>query len=126
MSKGNLLQVLVAEDLYDRLGESADILKRATYKAAKRWAGQEEVCRMRAMSFLYDACPSARFFMQVSPDLSTLKCLSLRNKYVEHSTAPCHTRCINSLLFLLCTQSYDKCARLCFSSGPVCTQSVIL
>ena len=65
MSKGDLLQVLVAEDLYDRLGESADLLKRATYKAAKRWAGQEEVCRARMMSFLYDACPSARFFMQV-------------------------------------------------------------
>lgn len=66
VSKGDLLQVLVAEDLYDRLGESADLLKRATYKAAKRWAGQEEVCRARMMSFLYDACPSARFFMQVA------------------------------------------------------------
>ncbi len=57
--------MLVAEDLYDRLGDAADILKRATYKAARRWAGQEEVCRARMMSFLYDACPSARFFMQV-------------------------------------------------------------
>ena len=53
VSKGDLLQVLVAEDLYDRLGESADLLKRATYKAAKRWAGQEEVCRAR-----HD-CPSS-------------------------------------------------------------------
>lgn len=67
VSKGDLLQVLVAEDLYDRLGEAAELLKRATYKAARRWAGQEEVCRARMMSFLYDACPSARFFMQVAP-----------------------------------------------------------
>ena len=66
VSKGDLLQVLVAEDLYDRLGEAAELLRRATYKAARRWAGQEEVCRARMMSFLYDACPSARFFMQVA------------------------------------------------------------
>ena len=66
VSKGDLLQVLVAEDLYDRLGEGAGLLKRATYKAARQWAGQEEVCRARMMSFLYDACPSARFFMQVA------------------------------------------------------------
>ncbi len=65
VSKGDLLQVIVAEDLYDSIGESLDILKRATYKAARRWAGQEEVARARMMSFLYDACPSAHFFMQV-------------------------------------------------------------
>ena len=65
VSKGDLLQVIVAEDLYDSIGESLDILKRATYKAARGWAGQEEVARARMMNFLYDACPSAHFFMQV-------------------------------------------------------------
>ena len=64
--KGDLLQVIVAEDLFERIGgESAKLLMRATYKAARRWAGQDEVARARMMSFLHDACPSTRHFMQV-------------------------------------------------------------
>ena len=67
--KGDLLQVIVAEDLFERIGgDSAKLLMRATYKAARRWAGQDEVARARMMSFLYDACPSARHFMRVCPD----------------------------------------------------------
>ena len=67
--KGDLLQVIVAEDLFERIGgESAKLLMRATYKAARRWAGQDEVARARMMSFLYDACPSARHFMRVCSD----------------------------------------------------------
>ena len=80
--KGDLLQVIVAEDLFERIGgESAKLLMRATYKAARRWAGQDEVARARMMSFLYDACPSARHFMRVCPDWlpvrSSCQCLGV-------------------------------------------------
>ena len=69
VDKGDLLQVIVAEDLFERIGgESANLLMRATYKAARRWAGQDEVARARMMSFLYDACPAAQHFMRVRLD----------------------------------------------------------
>lgn len=65
VSKGDLLQVIVAEDLFRALvNDPKQLLLRATYKAARAWAGQEEVARGLMMNFLFDACPAAHYFIQ--------------------------------------------------------------
>lgn len=67
VSKGDLLQVIVAEDLFKAVvRDPQHLLLRASYKAARAWAGQEEVARGLMMNFLFDACPAAHYFIQAS------------------------------------------------------------
>ncbi|CAL8462898.1 g2432 [Coccomyxa elongata] len=69
VSKGDLLQVIVAEDLFKAIVQDPQqLLLRATYKAARAWAGHEEVARGLMMYFLFDACPAAHYFIQDEKD----------------------------------------------------------
>ncbi|BDA48105.1 Amidase 1 [Coccomyxa sp. Obi] len=69
VSKGDLLQVIVAEDLFKAMVQDPQqLLLRATYKAARAWAGHEEVARGLMMNFLFDACPAAHYFIQDEKD----------------------------------------------------------
>ena len=73
VAKGDILQVIVADDLFQLCVRPEDpaapgpesLLLRAVYRAARAWAGQEEVARGRLVAFLRDACPGARAFMPV-------------------------------------------------------------
>lgn len=66
VSKGDLVQVIVAEDLFTRLVDDPDkLLLKATYGGAKSWAGNEEAFRGLIMNYLFDGCPAAREFVKV-------------------------------------------------------------
>jgi hypothetical protein len=73
VAKGEIVQVVVADDLFqlcvrpeDPAGAGPEsLLLRAVYRAARAWAGQEEVARGRLVGFLYDALPGAQAFMPV-------------------------------------------------------------
>ena len=57
--------MIVAEDLFKAVVQDPHhLLLRASYKAARAWAGHEEVARGLMMNFLFDACPAAHYFIQ--------------------------------------------------------------
>jgi hypothetical protein len=65
-SKGELVQVIVAEDLFKELVQDPQqLLVRATYAGARSWAGKDEVFRGLMMNYLYDGCPAAHAFVKV-------------------------------------------------------------
>ena len=75
-AKGDLLQVIVAEDMFELCvrppgGEGngnapggAPLLA-AVYRAARAWAGHEEVARGRMVRLIHDGLPGVHAFMPV-------------------------------------------------------------
>ena len=68
--KTELLQLVIASEVFEQLGQVGTRLKRVALAAARRWAGPEQTATGLLVTYLQKNVPSASFFVVTHPAVS--------------------------------------------------------